>query len=108
VAGTTEFHPIQIRNTNLKAILAEFCRRHSIRKLAFFGSVLGSNFGPESNIDVLVEFEPGRTPGFYFFAIQDELSALLGRQVDLHTANSLSPYFRKHVEETADVQYLSP
>ncbi|MBK8050845.1 MAG: nucleotidyltransferase family protein [Anaerolineales bacterium] len=87
--------------------MADFCRRHQIRKLAFFGSVLSPEFGPESDIDVLVEFEPGQTPGFFFFAIQDELSALLGRQVDLHTPNSLSTYFRSQVEATADVQYSS-
>ena len=86
-------------------MLAELCLRHHIRKLAFFGSVLRTDFGPQSDIDISVEFEPGRTPGFAFFAIQDELTALLGRQVDLHTPDSLSPYFRKQVETTADVQY---
>ncbi len=88
-----------------QAFLADFCLRHHIRKLAFFGSVLRPDFGSQSDIDVLVEFEPGHTPGFAFFAIQDELSALLGRPVDLHTPNSLSPYFRRQVEKIADVQY---
>ena len=74
--------------------LAEFCRRHHIRKLAFFGSVLREDFRPDSDIDVLVEFEPGRTPGLAFFSMQDELSELLGRLVDLNTRHCLSPYFR--------------
>ena len=84
----------------------KFCRRHGIRKLAFFGSVLSDDFGPDSDVDVLVEFEPGRTPGFAFFAMQEELSKILGRRVDLHTPNSLSPYFRHDVETTANVRYL--
>lgn len=83
----------------------DFCRRHHIRKLALFGSVLRDDFGPESDVDVLVEFEPGHVPGFAFFALQDELAELLGRPVDLHTINSLSPHFRQEVEETAHVQY---
>ena len=62
--------------------LAEFCRRNHIRKLAFFGSVLRDDFGPESDVDVLVEFEPGKTPGFAFFGLQEELSALLGHMLD--------------------------
>lgn len=86
--------------------LNAFCRRHHIRKLALFGSVLRDDFGPESDVDVLVEFTPGHTPGFAFFAIQEELSGLLGRSVDLHTPNFLSPYFRQEVEESAHVQYL--
>jgi predicted nucleotidyltransferase len=96
-----------LRQTDLQAELAALCRRYHIRKLAFFGSVLRSDFGPHSDIDVLIEFEPGQTPGFDFFAIQDELAALLGRHVDLHTPNSLSPYFRRQVQDTAYVQYSS-
>ncbi|HEV2147664.1 MAG TPA: nucleotidyltransferase family protein [Longimicrobiaceae bacterium] len=87
--------------------LAEFCRRHGIRKLAVFGSVLRDDFGPESDIDVLVEFEEGRTPGFEFVALQDELSALLGREVDLNTPNSLSRYFRDAVTREAEVLYAA-
>ena len=86
--------------------IRDFCQRHAIRKLALFGSVLREDFGPDSDVDVLVEFEPGHVPGFAFFAIQEELSAILGRQVDLQTPNFLSPYFRREVEETANVQYL--
>ena len=94
-----------LQQADLQSKLAELCRRHHIRKLAFFGSVLRSDFGPHSDVDVLVEFEAGETPGFAFFAIQDELATLLGRQIDLHTANSLSPYFRRQVQDTAYVQY---
>ena len=74
--------------------IAAFCRRHSIRRLALFGSVFRADFGPQSDVDVLVEFEPGHTPGLDFFAMQDELSDLLGRRVDLNTPACLSPYFR--------------
>ena len=87
--------------------IAAFCRRHHIRKLAFFGSVLREDFMPQSDVDVLVEFEPRQTPGLAFFAMQRELSALLGRNVDLNTAGDLSPYFRKQVLAEAEVQYES-
>jgi uncharacterized protein len=85
--------------------LAEFCRRHSIRRLAFFGSVLREDFTPESDVDVLVEFEPGQTPGLAFFALQDELSRILGRKVDLNTPGFINPYFREQVLAEARVQY---
>jgi predicted nucleotidyltransferase len=77
--------------------IADFCRRHHIRRLALFGSVLRDDFGPSSDIDVLVEFEPGHVPGLAFFSIQEELSRLLGRTVDLNTAGFLSRYFRDSV-----------
>lgn len=85
--------------------IAAFCRRHYIRRLSLFGSILREDFRPDSDVDVLVEFEPGHTPGLAFFAMQDELSELLGRKVDLHTANSLSKYFRDQVLAEAEVQY---
>lgn len=85
--------------------LRAFCERHHIRKLALFGSVLRDDFGPESDIDVLVEFEPGHVPGFDFFVIQDELSALLGREVDLNTPAFLSPHIRRDVEAEAVTRY---
>jgi predicted nucleotidyltransferase len=85
--------------------IADFCRRHAIRKLALFGSVLRDDFRPDSDVDVLVEFEPGHVPGLAFFAIQDELSGLLHRDVELHTPAFLSPYFRREVERAADVRY---
>lgn len=85
--------------------IAEFCRRHHIRKLSLFGSVLGDDFRPDSDIDILVEFEPGHVPGFAFFAMQDELSELFGRKVELHTPAFLSRYFRDEVLAQAEVQY---
>ena len=97
--------PAYLYQADLQAELAALCQRYHVRKLAFFGSVLRSDFGPDSNTDVLVEFEPGQTPGLAFFALQDELTALPGRPVDLHTPNSLSPYFRRQVQDTAYVQY---
>jgi predicted nucleotidyltransferase len=88
--------------------VAAFCRRHHIRKLAFFGSVLRDDFTPESDVDVLVEFEPEHTPGLAFFAIQRELSAILGRKVDMNTEKGLSPYFRQEVVDGAEVLYVAP
>ena len=85
--------------------LAEFCRRHRIRRLALFGSILRDDFGPNSDVDVLVEFEPGVRTGLKFFAIQDELSEILGRRVDLNTPECLSKYFRDQVLAEAEVQY---
>ncbi len=82
-----------------------FCRRHHVRKLSVFGSVLRADFRPDSDVDVLVEFEPGRTPGLAFFAMQDELSELFGRKVDLHTPHCLSPYFRDKVLQQAQAIY---
>jgi len=84
--------------------LAEFCRRRRIRKLAFFGSVLRDDFGPASDVDVLVEFEPGARVGLIGLAgIENELSDLLGRKVDLNTPGCLSPYFRDEVLREAEV-----
>jgi len=88
--------------------LAEFCRRNHIQRLAIFGSVLRDDFRPDSDVDVLVEFEPGRVPGLAFFGMQDELSELLGRRVDLNTPSFLSPLFRASVLSEADVLYESP
>jgi predicted nucleotidyltransferase len=88
-----------------KEQITRFCRRHHIRRLSFFGSVLRDDFGPQSDVDVLVEFEPDHTPGLAFLAMQEELSKLLHRQVDLHTPASLSPYFRGEVLAEAEVQY---
>jgi predicted nucleotidyltransferase len=85
--------------------IAEFCRRHHIKKLAIFGSALGSDFRDDSDIDVLVEFELDHVPGLAFFAMQDELSAILGRKVDLNTPECLSRYFRDKVLQEAVVQY---
>ena len=88
--------------------IAEFCRQHHIRKLAFFGSVLREDFGPGSDIDVLVEFEPGHAPGLAFFAMERELSELLGQKVDLNTPQFLSRYFRERVLAEAEALYVAP
>ena len=77
--------------------IAEFCRRNYIRRLALFGSVLRDDFGPDSDVDVLVEFDPDHIPGLAFFGMQDELTDMLGRQVDLNTPGFLSSYFRDRV-----------
>jgi predicted nucleotidyltransferase len=85
--------------------LIEFCRRHHIRKLSFFGSVLREDFRAGSDIDVLVEFEQGFVPGLAFFGMEEELSAILGHKVELHTPQFLSKYFRDKVVAEAEVQY---
>lgn len=77
--------------------LAELCRRHGIARLALFGSAARGRLEPESDIDLLVEFVPGRRVGLRFITVQDELEALLGRKVDLNTRAFLSPYFRDRV-----------
>jgi predicted nucleotidyltransferase/uncharacterized protein with HEPN domain len=77
--------------------LERFCRDHHIRRLSVFGSVLREDFHAGSDVDVLVEFEPGKAPGLGFFAIEDELSALLGRPVDLLTRQSITPHLRDRV-----------
>ena len=76
-------------------VLAALCRQNHIRRLAVFGSALRPDFRPDSDVDLLVEFKPGRVPGFSFFRIQEELSGLFGRQVDPETAGFLSPRFRQ-------------
>ena len=85
--------------------IEEFCRRNHIRRLALFGSILTDEFGSASDVDVLVEFEPGKTPGWEFFDLEDELSEMLRRKVDLNTAGCLSKYFREEVEAGAEVVY---
>ncbi len=86
--------------------IAEFCRRHHIRRLALFGSVLRDDFQSESDVDVLVEFQPGHVPGLAFFAMQDELSEILSHKVDLNTLGFLSPYFRDRAVAEAEVYYV--
>jgi hypothetical protein len=85
--------------------IAEFCRHNRIRRLAFFGSVLRDDFTSESDIDVLVEFEPGARVGLRFFGMERELSEILGRKVDLNTPGFLSKYFRDEVIAEAEVLY---
>jgi predicted nucleotidyltransferase len=86
--------------------LAAFCQRHHIRKLAIFGSALRDDFRPESDVDVLVEFDPHHIPGYIRLAgMELELSQILGRKADLNTPNMLSRYFRDQVLAQAEVQY---
>jgi predicted nucleotidyltransferase len=89
--------------------LDTFCRSHGIRRLSVFGSALRSDFRPDSDIDVLVEFDPDRIPGLLGMAhMERELSALLGnRKVDLRTPEDISRYFRKQVLAEAEVQYAA-
>jgi predicted nucleotidyltransferase len=87
--------------------LAGFCRRHHIRKLSLFGSALRDDFGPESDVDVLVEFDPAHIPGLMrFVGMEIELSKMLGRKVDLNTPQDLSKYFRDKVLAKAQVLYV--
>jgi len=87
--------------------VAGICRRHHIRRLALFGSVLRDDFGPDSDVDVLVEFEPEHVPGLRFFDIEAELSQILGRKVDLVTPGFLSRHIRDEVLKEAEVQYAT-
>ena len=91
--------------------LAAFCRRYRIRKLAFFGSVLRADFKPTSDLDILVEFEKGYTPGLTYFALPEELKKILGRDVDLLTfqgvAASRNPIRRKAILDSAKVYYVA-
>ena len=85
--------------------IEKFCRRNEIRRLALFGSVLRQDFTSDSDIDVLVEFEKGKSVGLRFFEMERELSEILGRKVDLNTPGFLSPYFREEVLRNAEVLY---
>jgi predicted nucleotidyltransferase len=87
--------------------IAEFCKRNRIRKLSLFGSALRGELREDSDIDLLVEFEPGHVPGLAFFAMQNELSEILGRKVDLNTPQFLSRYFREQVLAEAELQYAA-
>jgi predicted nucleotidyltransferase len=95
--------PIQIHQEKI----SDFCHRHHIRKLSLFGSLLRADFRSDSDIDVLVEFEPGKTPGFAIVTMQQELSELFGgRVVDLRTPQELSRYIRDRVLAEAWVLYV--
>jgi predicted nucleotidyltransferase len=85
--------------------IASFCRKHHIERFALFGSALRRDFRSDSDVDVLVEFAPGHVPGLAFFAMEKELSEILGRKVDLNTPGFISPYFRDEVLAEAEVQY---
>lgn len=94
-----------------QAEIEAFCKRHHIRRLALFGSVLHDDFGPESDVDVLVEFEPGHTPGWAIVEIEDELSELLGRQAHIQTFDSVEAdrnYLRReHILKTMKIVYVA-
>jgi hypothetical protein len=87
--------------------LTQFCQQHHICKISLFGSVLRDDFTDQSDVDFLVEFEPGEVPGYLRLAgIENQLSDLIGRKADLRTANELSRYFRQEVLDLAVVQYV--
>ena len=89
-----------------KERIEEFCKRHHIRKLSLFGSALRDDFSPESDLDILVEFDPAHIPGFIRLAgMEIELTEILGRKVDMRTAQDLSRYFRDEVLNSSKVQY---
>ena len=89
-----------------KGELAEFCRKHHIQRLSFFGSVLRDDFGPDSDVDVLVEFAPGHVPGLEIVDIEEELSEILGgRNVDLVNPKYLNHRLKDRVLASAEVQY---
>jgi uncharacterized protein len=85
--------------------IADFCRRRHIRRMSLFGSRVRGDPRPDSDLDVLVEFDPQHTPGLDFFAMQDELSEIIGVRVDLNTAGFISPYFRDEVIRQAEPIY---
>jgi len=101
-AGALELHG---RAFDPEAV-AGLCRHHHISRLLVYGSILRDDFGPESDVDMLVEFRPGHTPGFEFIGIQDELASLLGRAVDLGTPAGLSKYIRDRVLGEARQVYV--
>jgi predicted nucleotidyltransferase len=109
MAGTTKAAAMPTRLPIEQGVLEALCRRHHIKKLSLFGSTLKGTARPDSDIDLLVEFEPGRAPGLIALAgIEIELSELLGgRQVDLRTPGDLSRHFRDEVVLTAAAQYAA-
>ena len=98
---------MRVRISIPRGKIADFCRRHHIRRLSVFGSALRVDFGEDSDVDILVEFDPGHAPGLLKLArMERELAQLLGgRKVDLRTPEDLSRYFREEVLQEAEVQY---
>ena len=91
-----------------KQVIAEFCKKNQIHSLAFFGSVLRDDFRPDSDVDVLVEFEQGAHIGMLKLAgLEIELSEILGYKVDINTPGFISRYFRQQVLDEAEVQYVA-
>lgn len=100
--------PVNARLMLDEATLARFCARHHIRRLALFGSVLKGVDRPDSDVDLLVEFEPGHTPSMFgLVRMEVQLTDLLGHTVDLRTPGDLSCYFRQEVIDAAQVQYAA-
>ena len=95
------------RNIDIpKERLVDFCQRNRIRRLAFFGSVLREDFGPESDVDVLVEFEADARVGLITLAgMEIELSNMFRRKAEMHTFKGLNPHFRDEILDSAEVQY---
>ena len=102
---TEPSHDLTIEFQRVQPALRDLCRKHHIRRLLLFGSALDRTQRTVSDIDLIVEFDPGFTPGFSFARIRDELTALLAAPVDLHTPASLSRYFRDEVLHEARVIY---
>ena len=106
---TTVRIPMSARIDIPQEEIAAFCQRNHIRRMALFGSVLRNDFTPESDVDVLVEFEPDQTPGLEFITMQDELSEILGRQVDMYTFKGVESnrnwLLREEILNSAEVQY---
>jgi uncharacterized protein len=88
-------------------VIRQFCGKHGVRRLSVFGSAIHGRATPESDLDILVEFEKGHEPGLEFFQMEDELSEKLGVKVDLNTPAFLSRYFRDKVLAEAEVQFVS-
>ncbi|HCE44755.1 MAG TPA: nucleotidyltransferase [Lentisphaeria bacterium] len=87
--------------------ISEFCHKHRIKRMSVFGSALGKDFSPKSDIDVIVEFEEGVSVGLKFFSMENELTELIGRKVDLNTPGFLSKYFRDKVIMESEVVYAA-
>jgi predicted nucleotidyltransferase len=106
---TADAQSVRARIKTAQAQIAAFCQRHHIRKLSLFGSVLGDEFGPDSDVDILVEFEPNHVPGFFgIVRLETELAELLHvNSIDLRTPEDLSRYFRDEVLASAEVQYAA-
>ena len=99
---STVIHGVEIQRERI----ARFCLENHVRKLSLFGSILTDQFGPDSDVDVLVEFDPDSAPTYFDMAgMEQELSAIFGRRVDLRTPKELSRYFRDQVIASAATQY---
>ncbi len=95
-----------LKQTIPQSTLSDFCKKNHIKKLSVFGSAINGTLTPESDIDLLVEFDPNHTPGlFSVVRMEIELTKMLGRKADLRTFEDLSPYFRNEVAKNAELQY---